>query len=65
MNGDANKKQVAVVTGASSGIGLGVARALLERGYSVVATSRTISKSKDLKASADLLLVDGDISKSR
>ena len=64
MNGDANKKQVAVVTGASSGIGLGVTRALLERGYSVVATSRTISKSKDLKASADLLLVDGDISKS-
>jgi len=64
MNEDANKKRVAVVTGASSGIGLGVAQALLERGYSVVATSRTISKSKDLRASADLLLVDGDISKS-
>ena len=63
MNEDANKKGVAVVTGASSGIGLGVAQALLERGYGVVATSRTISKSKDLRASADLLLVDGDISK--
>ncbi|MCE5316790.1 MAG: SDR family oxidoreductase [Parachlamydia sp.] len=58
-----NKKQVAIVTGASSGIGLGITQALLEKGYSVVANSRTISKSKDLKPSPDLVLVDGDISK--
>jgi NAD(P)-dependent dehydrogenase (short-subunit alcohol dehydrogenase family) len=58
-----NKKQVAIVTGASSGIGLGITRALLEQGYRVVANSRTISKSKDLKPSADLILVDGDIGK--
>lgn len=58
-----NKKQVAIVTGASSGIGLGITQALLERGYRVVANSRTISKSKDLKPSADLVLVDGDIGK--
>ena len=57
------QKPVAIVTGASSGIGLGITLALLEHGYSVVATSRTISKSKELKASADLLLVDGDIGK--
>ena len=57
------QKPVAIVTGASSGIGLGVTQALLERGWSVVATSRTISKSKDLKPSPDLLLVDGEISK--
>ena len=35
--------------------------ALVERGFRVVANSRTISKSKDLKASKDLILVDGDI----
>ena len=55
--------RAAVVTGASSGIGLGITKALLERGYCVVANSRTISKSKDLKPSADLVLVDGDIGK--
>lgn len=52
---------MAIVTGASSGIGLGIARALLERGYGVVANSRTISKSEDLKPSPSLVLVDGDI----
>ena len=57
------QKPVAIVTGASSGIGLGITQALLERGWSVVATSRTISKSKDLKPSTDLVLVDGEISK--
>jgi NAD(P)-dependent dehydrogenase (short-subunit alcohol dehydrogenase family) len=61
MGASANKKQVAIVTGASSGIGLGITRALLEGGYSVTANSRTISQSKDLKPSADLVLVDGDI----
>ena len=55
--------QTAIVTGASSGIGLGVTQALLERGWRVVATARTISESKDLKPSPDLVLVDGDISK--
>ena len=57
------QKPVAIVTGASSGIGLGITQALLERGYRVVATSRSISGSKNLKASANLVLVDGDIGK--
>jgi NAD(P)-dependent dehydrogenase (short-subunit alcohol dehydrogenase family) len=57
------EQQTAIVTGASSGIGLGITKALLERRYRVVGNSRTISKSKELKASGDLVLVDGDISK--
>ena len=63
MTATTDKKPVAIVTGASSGMGLGITRALLEHGYRVVANSRTISKSKDLKPSADLVLVDGDIGK--
>ena len=35
-----------LVTGASSGIGLGITRALLERDYRVVGNSRAISQSK-------------------
>src|SRR5258705_1623587 len=63
MSANANKRLVAIVTGASSGMGLGITRALLERGYRVVANSRTISQSRKLKPSADLVLVDGDIGK--
>ncbi len=63
MTANTNEKPVAIVTGASSGMGLGITRALLEHRYRVVANSRTISKSKDLEPSADLVLVDGDISK--
>jgi NAD(P)-dependent dehydrogenase (short-subunit alcohol dehydrogenase family) len=36
---------------------------LLQHGYRVIANSRNISKSKDLKSSSDLILVDGDIGK--
>jgi NAD(P)-dependent dehydrogenase (short-subunit alcohol dehydrogenase family) len=61
MTSNSNNSRVAIVTGASSGIGLGVTRALLERGYRVVANAREISKSEDLKASANLALVDGDM----
>jgi NAD(P)-dependent dehydrogenase (short-subunit alcohol dehydrogenase family) len=55
-------RQTAIVTGASSGIGLGITEALLQRGYRVVANARTISQSTKLKASENLVLVDGDIS---
>jgi len=55
------EKKVAIVTGASGGIGLGITRALLERGYDVVATSRSINESPALKPSAHLALVGGDI----
>jgi NAD(P)-dependent dehydrogenase (short-subunit alcohol dehydrogenase family) len=63
MNTQNQERPTAIITGASSGIGLGITRALLEHGYRVVANSRTISKSTELKASGDLVLVDGDIGK--
>src|SRR5580693_3806631 len=63
MSATGEERQTAIVTGASSGIGLGITRALLEHGYRVVGNSRTISKSTELKASGDLVLVDGDIGK--
>ena len=49
-----------IVTGASHGIGAAVVQAFLERGYNVVATSRSMSKAADA-ASPFLALVDGDI----
>jgi len=52
-----NQHKVAVVTGASQGIGAGVVKALRERGWRVVATSRTIKPSDD----PDLVTVAGDI----
>ncbi len=61
ISNEVNRERVAIVTGASSGIGLGITQALFERGYGVVANSRTVSKSKELKPSANLVLVDGDI----
>jgi NAD(P)-dependent dehydrogenase (short-subunit alcohol dehydrogenase family) len=52
------ERKVAVVTGASQGIGAGLVRGFLERGYRVVANSRLIKPD----ASADVLAVAGDIS---
>jgi NAD(P)-dependent dehydrogenase (short-subunit alcohol dehydrogenase family) len=50
-----------IVTGASQGIGAGLANAFVERGYNVVATSRQVSASDAFRASSQLALVDGDI----
>lgn len=51
------EQKVAVVTGASQGIGAGLVRGFLDRGYRVVANSRSIKPDN----SADLLAVGGDI----
>jgi NAD(P)-dependent dehydrogenase (short-subunit alcohol dehydrogenase family) len=55
----ASKKTV-IVTGASQGIGAAVVQAFLDRGYNVVATSRSVSKAS-FAPSPNLALVDGDI----
>ncbi|MGH1552890.1 SDR family NAD(P)-dependent oxidoreductase, partial [Streptomyces sp. L7] len=50
-------QKVAIVTGASQGIGAGVVDAYRKLGHAVVATSRTIAPADD----ADILTVRGDI----
>jgi NAD(P)-dependent dehydrogenase (short-subunit alcohol dehydrogenase family) len=55
MNTSSSK--VAIVTGASQGIGAGVVQALRDRGYRVIANSRNIKPSND----PDILTVAGDI----
>jgi NAD(P)-dependent dehydrogenase (short-subunit alcohol dehydrogenase family) len=54
-----SSKLTAIVTGASRGIGAALVEALLNAGYSVVATSRNVNQS--LAASSNLALVAGDI----
>jgi NAD(P)-dependent dehydrogenase (short-subunit alcohol dehydrogenase family) len=59
--GAAFRAKVAIVTGASRGIGLGITERLLEKGYCVVANSRNITQAKTLQPRDRLRLVDGDI----
>lgn len=54
-------KKTAIVTGASSGIGLGLTTSLVERGYRVVANSRRITEAGTLMSTDEVALVDGDI----
>jgi NAD(P)-dependent dehydrogenase (short-subunit alcohol dehydrogenase family) len=66
---DKTTNKTAIVTGASSGIGLGIARALLERGYTVIGNARTRTRLE--RAAAELgagnrsgdrfIAVEGDI----
>ncbi|HTA87645.1 MAG TPA: SDR family oxidoreductase [Silvibacterium sp.] len=53
-------KKTVIVTGASQGIGAAVVHAFLDRGYNVVATSRSVSKA-GFATSPKLALVDGNI----
>lgn len=52
-----DSRKVAVVTGASQGIGAGLVEAFLAKGYRVVATSRSIKPN----GNPDVLVVPGDI----
>jgi NAD(P)-dependent dehydrogenase (short-subunit alcohol dehydrogenase family) len=54
-------QKVAIITGASKGIGAGLVTAFLNRGYSVIANSRNIVKDNPFPTSSALELVPGDI----
>src|SRR5215510_10405781 len=56
-----NERKTVVVTGASQGIGACIVRTFLERGYSVVANSRNITKSGAFAPPKKRGQVDGDI----
>lgn len=57
MSPSAEERKVAVITGASQGIGAGLAAAFRRAGYAVVGTSRSIPSSDE----SDFLTVQGDI----
>jgi NAD(P)-dependent dehydrogenase (short-subunit alcohol dehydrogenase family) len=56
-----DSRKTAIVTGASQGIGAGLVNRFVERGYNVVANSRKVTQSTEVKASDFVALVDGDI----
>ena len=51
------EQKVAVITGASRGVGVALVKALYNRNYRIVATARSIKPSND----SDILVVPGDI----
>jgi len=56
-----NARKTVIVTGGSQGIGAGLVRAFLDRGYNVVASSQHITQSGAFEPSDHLALIDGDI----
>jgi NAD(P)-dependent dehydrogenase (short-subunit alcohol dehydrogenase family) len=52
-----NNGKVAIITGASQGIGAGLTKAYRERGYAVIVTARSIGPSED----SGIVAVEGDI----
>jgi NAD(P)-dependent dehydrogenase (short-subunit alcohol dehydrogenase family) len=59
MSSARDAQKIAIVTGASGGIGAGLAAAFRATGYGVVGTSRSMPASDD----PDFLTVDGDITR--
>ena len=57
-------QRTVIVTGGSRGIGAGLVKGFLERGYNVVANSRNITKSGEFEKSDKLALVDGSIAEA-
>ena len=54
-------RKTAIVTGASQGIGAGIVKGFVERGFNVVANSRTVTQSTEVAASDRVALVNGHI----
>src|SRR5262249_11589925 len=54
-------RKTAIVTGASQGIGAGIVKGFVERGFDVVANSRKVSQSTEVAASDHVALVDGHV----
>src|SRR5262249_3891968 len=55
-----NPAKTAIVTGASQGIGAGIVKAFVARGFNVVASSRKMTQSTEVEASDHFARVDGD-----
>src|SRR5271165_7618016 len=58
MNGPG---KAAIVTGASQGIGAGIVKGFVERGFNVVANIRKLNPATEVAASNQVALVEGDI----
>jgi NAD(P)-dependent dehydrogenase (short-subunit alcohol dehydrogenase family) len=54
-------RKTAIVTGASQGIGAGIVKAFVERGFNVVANLLKLGQSTEVAASDHVALVEGDI----
>ena len=54
-------QKTAIVTGASQGIGAGIVKAFVERGFNVVASSRKVTQATEVAASDRVALVDGHV----
>ena len=56
-----SQRKTVIVTGASQGIGAGIVKGFVERGFNVVANSRKVTQSSEVAASNHVALVDGHI----
>jgi NAD(P)-dependent dehydrogenase (short-subunit alcohol dehydrogenase family) len=56
-----DSRKTVIVTGASQGIGAGIVKAFIDRGFNVLANSRRMSESTEVVASDRVALVDGHI----
>src|SRR5215471_13411123 len=56
-----SQQRTAIVTGASQGIGAGIVKTFVARGFNVVANSRKVTQSTEVTASDHVALVDGHV----